>query len=123
MLSCRSAGSRRARRPRIRDVRPATAAKGAGAQITVCVHLERGSPFTTAGFARLVERAGESAGLGFKAHPHMLRHASYAAAQHDADRAGRGMWCNGNSVRLLGRCQRPLLMKCLAPLSAVTPDL
>jgi len=52
---------------------------------------ERGSPFTTAGFARLVERAGESAGLGFKAHPHMLRHAWYAAAQHDADRAGRGM--------------------------------
>jgi integrase len=36
---------------------------------------ERGSPFTTAGFARLVERAGESAKLGFKAHPHMLRHA------------------------------------------------
>ena len=36
---------------------------------------ERGSPFTTAGFARLVERAGTSAGLGFKAHPHMLRHA------------------------------------------------
>src|SRR5262249_31058485 len=84
---------------------------------------ERGSPFTTAGFARLVERAGESAGLGFKAHPHMLRHAWYAAAQHDADRAGRGMWRNGNSVRLLGRCQRPPLMKCLAPLSAVTADL
>ena len=36
---------------------------------------ERGSPFTTAGFARLVERAGESAKLGFPAHPHMLRHA------------------------------------------------
>jgi integrase len=36
---------------------------------------ERGSPFTTAGFARLVERAGEVARLGFKAHPHMLRHA------------------------------------------------
>jgi integrase len=36
---------------------------------------ERGSPFTTAGFARLIERAGESAKLGFKAHPHMLRHA------------------------------------------------
>jgi integrase len=36
---------------------------------------ERGSPFTTAGFARLVERAGAAAGLGFKAHPHMLRHA------------------------------------------------
>jgi integrase len=36
---------------------------------------ERGSPFTTAGFARLVERAGEAAGFKFKAHPHMLRHA------------------------------------------------
>jgi site-specific recombinase XerD len=31
---------------------------------------ERGSAFTTAGFARLVERAGEAAKLGFKA---MLR--------------------------------------------------
>lgn len=36
---------------------------------------ERASPFTTAGFARLIERAGASAGLKFKAHPHMLRHA------------------------------------------------
>ena len=36
---------------------------------------ERGSPFTTAGFARLLERAGEAAGLGLKVHPHMLRHA------------------------------------------------
>ena len=36
---------------------------------------ERGSPFTTAGFARLVERAGAAAKLGFPAHPHMLRHA------------------------------------------------
>src|SRR6476646_2712416 len=35
---------------------------------------ERGSPFTTAGFARMVERAGVEAKLGFKAHPHMLRH-------------------------------------------------
>ena len=36
---------------------------------------ERGAPFSTAGFARMVERAGAEAGLGFKAHPHMLRHA------------------------------------------------
>jgi site-specific recombinase XerD len=36
---------------------------------------ERGAPFSTAGFARLVERAGEAAKLGFKAHPQMLRHA------------------------------------------------
>jgi integrase len=36
---------------------------------------ERGSPFATAGFARMVERAGVAAGFEFKAHPHMLRHA------------------------------------------------
>ena len=36
---------------------------------------ERGASFTTAGFARMVERAGEAAGFKFKAHPHMLRHA------------------------------------------------
>jgi integrase len=34
---------------------------------------ERGAPFTTAGFARMVERAGNEVALGFKAHPHMLR--------------------------------------------------
>src|SRR5215475_6523415 len=33
---------------------------------------ERGAPFTTAGFARMIERAGTAAGLGLKVHPHML---------------------------------------------------
>lgn len=37
---------------------------------------ERGSPFTTACFARMVERASEAAGLGIKTHPHMVRHAT-----------------------------------------------
>jgi integrase len=36
---------------------------------------ERGAPFSPAGFARLVERAGVAAKLGFPPHPHMLRHA------------------------------------------------
>ena len=36
---------------------------------------ERGAPFSTAGFARMIERAGEAAGFKFKPHPHMLRHA------------------------------------------------
>ena len=36
---------------------------------------ERGAPFTTAGFARMIERAAVAAGLGLKVHPHMLRHA------------------------------------------------
>jgi type 1 fimbriae regulatory protein FimB/type 1 fimbriae regulatory protein FimE len=35
---------------------------------------ERGSPFTTGGFAKLVERAGLEAGFKFGTHPHMLRH-------------------------------------------------
>ena len=43
---------------------------------------ERGSPFTTAGFARMVERAGAEAKLAFKVHPHMLRHACGYAARH-----------------------------------------
>jgi integrase len=47
---------------------------------------ERGSPFATAGFARLVERAGAAAGLKFKAHPHMLRHAcGFALANQGHD--------------------------------------
>jgi site-specific recombinase XerD len=36
---------------------------------------ERGAPFSPAGIARMIERAGAVAKLGFKAHPHMLRHA------------------------------------------------
>jgi type 1 fimbriae regulatory protein FimB/type 1 fimbriae regulatory protein FimE len=47
---------------------------------------ERGSPFTTAGFARMVERAGVEARFGFKPHPHMLRHAcGYALANRGHD--------------------------------------
>jgi type 1 fimbriae regulatory protein FimB/type 1 fimbriae regulatory protein FimE len=47
---------------------------------------ERGTPFTTAGFARMIERVGEEAKLGFKAHPHMLRHAcGYALANKGHD--------------------------------------
>jgi integrase len=47
---------------------------------------ERGAPFSSAGFARMVERAGEEAKLAFKAHPHMLRHAcGYALANRGHD--------------------------------------
>jgi type 1 fimbriae regulatory protein FimB/type 1 fimbriae regulatory protein FimE len=47
---------------------------------------ERGAPFSTAGFARMVERVGSEAKLGFKAHPHMLRHAcGYALANKGHD--------------------------------------
>src|SRR3954468_23428055 len=47
---------------------------------------ERNTPFTTAGFARMMERAGVEARFGFKAHPHMLRHAcGYALANKGHD--------------------------------------
>ena len=47
---------------------------------------ERGAPFSTAGFARMVERVGRAAKLAFKAHPHMLRHAcGYALANMGHD--------------------------------------
>ena len=47
---------------------------------------DRGAPFGTAGFARMVERAGALAKLGFKPHPHMLRHAcGYALANKGHD--------------------------------------
>jgi integrase len=47
---------------------------------------ERGSPFTTAGFARMLERAAAAAGLGINAHPHMLRHGcGYALANKGHD--------------------------------------
>jgi type 1 fimbriae regulatory protein FimB/type 1 fimbriae regulatory protein FimE len=47
---------------------------------------ERGAPFSTAGFVKMIERVGNAAGLDFKAHPHMLRHAcgfALANAGHD----------------------------------------
>jgi len=47
---------------------------------------ERDAPFTAAGFARMVERAGSETKFGFKAHPHMLRHAcGYALANKGHD--------------------------------------
>ena len=36
---------------------------------------ERGSPFTTAGFRKMVARLGVVADIDFPVHPHMLRHA------------------------------------------------
>jgi integrase len=47
---------------------------------------ERDTPFTTAGFARMLERVGAQAKLTFKVHPHMLRHAcGYALANRGHD--------------------------------------
>jgi len=54
------------------------------AKATWVFETERGGPFTTAGFDSLIERAGEAAKIGFKVHPHMLRHsAGYSAINAD----------------------------------------
>jgi len=63
---------------------------------------ERGSPFTTAGFARMVERAA-AAGLALKAHPHMLRDAcGHALASRGYDTRDIQVWLGHRFRR--GRC-------------------
>jgi site-specific recombinase XerD len=47
---------------------------------------ERGDPFSTEGFARLLQRAAKVAGLTIKVHSHMLRHAcGYKLANDGVD--------------------------------------
>jgi integrase len=60
---------------------------------------ERGSPFATAGFARMVERAAATAGLEIKAHPHMLRPAcGYALAKKGHDTRAIQGWLGHRSI-------------------------
>jgi site-specific recombinase XerD len=60
---------------------------------------ERGSPFTTAGFARMIERAAAGGGLELKAHPHMLRHAcGYALTNKGHDTRAIQGWLGHRSI-------------------------
>jgi integrase len=61
---------------------------------------ERGTPFTTAGFARMIERvARRGLGLELKAHPHMLRHAcGYALANKGHDTRAIQGWLGHRSI-------------------------
>jgi integrase len=60
---------------------------------------ERGAPFSTAGFARMIERAGVEAKLGFKAHAHMLRHAcGYALANKGHDTRALQAWLGHRNI-------------------------
>jgi integrase len=60
---------------------------------------ERGSPFATAGFARMIERAAVGAGLELKVHPHMLRHAcGYALANKGHDTRAIQGWLGHRSI-------------------------
>ena len=61
---------------------------------------ERGAPFTTAGFARVVERAGAGADFEFKAHPHMLRHAcGFALANKGHDTRSLGAYLGHKNIQ------------------------
>jgi Phage integrase family len=72
---------------------------------------ERGSPFTTVGFARIIERAADVAGLELKAHPHMLRHAcGYALAN------------KGHDTRAIHRYVRLCRLICFAGLCGCGSD-
>jgi site-specific recombinase XerD len=55
--------------------------------------------FTTAGFARMIQRAASGAGLELKAHPHMLRHAcGYALANKGHDTQAIQGWLGHRSI-------------------------
>ena len=59
-----------------------------------------GTPFTTDGFAKLVDRLGKAAGLPFKAHPHMLRHAcGFALANKGHDTRAIQGWLGHRDIK------------------------
>ena len=61
---------------------------------------ERGTPFSTAGFARIIERAGVEAKLALKSHPHMLRHAcGYALANKGHDTRALQAWLGHRNIQ------------------------
>jgi integrase len=67
---------------------------------------ERGAPFTTAGFARMVERVGVEAKLGFKVHPHMLRPLADTPLRTRATIPGRCRPTSGTRISST-RCATP----------------
>jgi Phage integrase family len=61
---------------------------------------ERGAPMSPAGFARMLERAGEAAGLGLKVHPHMLRHAAgYRLANEGRNTRDLQLWLGHKNIQ------------------------
>jgi integrase len=82
----RAKGGTTATHPLLGDELRALRALKRGAKSPFVFVSERGAPFSTAGFAKLVERAGVEAKLPFAIHPHMLRHAcGFALANRGTD--------------------------------------
>jgi integrase len=73
---------------------------------------ERAAPFSSAGFARMIERAGIEAKFGFKPHPHMLRHAcGYALAKRSQEYPAHGAiygTITGSVQKLLARMSKAM---------------
>jgi site-specific recombinase XerD len=100
---CTSVGSSKAHGPRIPAVSYAPCGDSRREQVSkspFVFTLERGAPFTTAGFARMIERAGVEARFGFKPHPHMLRHAcGYALANRGHDTRARQAYLGHKNIQ------------------------
>jgi site-specific recombinase XerD len=59
-----------------------------------------GTPFTTAGFAKLFERVAAKADLGIKCHVHMLRHSTgYALANKGHDTRSLQSWLGHKNIQ------------------------
>jgi integrase len=66
---------------------------------------ERGAPFTTAGWRKMVARLGVAAELGFKAHPHMFRHAcGFQLANQGTDTRTLQAYLGHRNIRHTVRC-------------------
>ena len=82
----RAKGGTTSTHPLLGDQLRALRALKRDAQSPFILVSERGAPFTTSGLAKLIERAGIEAGMPFKVHPHMLRHATgFALANKGTD--------------------------------------
>jgi site-specific recombinase XerD len=74
--SCQSANQVVGRKaPRQTELRALRQLKRESPQSAFVFVSERGTPFSTAGFLKLVNRPSGAAKLGFQVHPHQLRHA------------------------------------------------
>jgi site-specific recombinase XerD len=61
---------------------------------------ERGSSLSGAGYQSMVARAGETAGVGFLVHSHMLRHAcGYALANAGHDTRALQAWLGHRNIQ------------------------
>ena len=72
----RAKGGNMATHPLLGDELRALRALKRAAKSAFIFVSERGAPFSVAGLQKLVERAGGEAKIGFKVHPHMLRHST-----------------------------------------------